>query len=287
MTFTASELDPPLARWPDVAHVAEEGCRCSSSFPSYASRSGSHFFSTRESSLRLPSSLSRRINRSNLTNYRILLSGPLPTDEVSSSPFFSFPSTSSSFHPRNQKRSPPEQFYPFVGKRLGPARKPGDNPLPPSSHDPSSCSPTRASSTPFVAAQRRCFSSFPSFPTRVNVNYQRPDNSVIRAQCRVPLSPSLSLSALRDCASLSMFLPAAGCIVSVCTKGHAASPEPNVTRCRISSLLSLQRTGSHCAPRSLSLSLLPVCVCPFTVCRRRVPRECCTARLRDVNRALS
>ena len=24
MTFTASELDPPLARWPDVAHVAEE-----------------------------------------------------------------------------------------------------------------------------------------------------------------------------------------------------------------------------------------------------------------------
>lgn len=130
MTFTASELDPPLARWPDVAHVAEEGCRCSSSFPSYASRSGSHFFSTRESSLRLPSSLSRQINRSNLTNYRILLSGPLPTDEVSSSPFFSFPSTSSSFHPRNQKRSPPEQFYPFVGKRLGPARKPGDNPLP-------------------------------------------------------------------------------------------------------------------------------------------------------------
>lgn len=193
MTFTASELDPPLARWPDVAHVAEEGCRCSSSFPSYASRSGSHFFSTRESSLRLPSSLSRQINRSNLTNYRILLSGPLPTDEVSSSPFFSFPSTSSSFHPRNQKRSPPEQFYPFVGKRPGPARKPGDNPLPPSSHDPSSCSPTRASSTPFVAAQRRCFSSFPSFPTRRNVNYQRSDNSVIRAQCRVPLSPSLSL----------------------------------------------------------------------------------------------
>ena len=88
------------------------------------------FFSTRESSLRLPSSLSRRINRSNSTNYRILLSGPLPTDEVSSSPFFSFPSTSSSFHPRNQKRSPAEQFYPFVGKRPGPARKPGDNPLP-------------------------------------------------------------------------------------------------------------------------------------------------------------
>lgn len=58
MTFTASELDPPLARWPDVAHIAEEGCRCSSSFPSYASRSGSHFFFRLENRLfdfRLPS----------------------------------------------------------------------------------------------------------------------------------------------------------------------------------------------------------------------------------------
>lgn len=89
------------------------------------------FFSTRESSLRLPSSLSRQINRSNLTNYRILLSGPLPTDEVSSSPFFSFPSTSSSFHPRNQKRSPPEQFYPFVGKRPGSSPKTRRQPSPP------------------------------------------------------------------------------------------------------------------------------------------------------------
>lgn len=119
-------------------------------------------------------------------------------------------------------------------------------------------------------------SVIPDAGCRRNVNHQPPDNSVIRAQCLPFPSLPLSLSTLRDCQRAARLFP---CFSppkdASCTRPQKdTNLRPNVTR-SISSLLSPQRTGSHCAP---ALSLLPV-RCPFTVCRRRVPRECCTARL--------
>lgn len=70
-----------------------------------------------------------------LSSIEFLLSGRFFHGRVSNSlltPFFSSPYASSSFHPRNQKRSPPEQFYPFVGinGRVQPENQATTLPLP-------------------------------------------------------------------------------------------------------------------------------------------------------------
>lgn len=85
-------------------------------------------------------------------------------------------------HRRNQGRSPPEQFYPFVGKRWsGPVENQATTlPRP---FRPRVLRPRRRGlTTPFVV------SVILDAACRRTVNYQRPDNSVIRAQC----APSLS-----------------------------------------------------------------------------------------------
>lgn len=106
--------------------------------------------------------------------------------------------------------------------------------------------------------------------------YHRADNSVIRAQCSLPVSPYTSR--LPRVAPPGTYLGA-----STNTSKHARVP-----------IYSHSRWGQHDVPLLHSNDVV-LCGVPeaivrlvsVSVCYRLVSGECCGARLRDVNRALS